>query len=372
MEVSTQAREWLTLVCAPGVGPRTLRDLLNRFGTVSAVLAAADGQLRESGLRAPAIAALRNPPHARIEAGLAWLEGANRGLLAADTPTYPVPLAECHDPPPVLFCEGRRALLQSPCLAIVGSRRATPAGIALARRLAAELATRGLTVVSGLASGIDAAAHAGALEAGGDTIAVTGNGLDRVYPHANRRLAAEIAARGLLVTEFAPGTPPLAPHFPRRNRIISGLSLGVLVVEAARRSGSLITARFAAEQGREVFAVPGSILNPQSGGCHALIRDGAKLVECVDDVLEELPPLYTAFAFTSAPAAQTPAVAAADALTRVLLDCLRGGAAGIDALVEASGLDVGEVSTRLLALELAGQVSLDMAGRFTLLQRIPS
>jgi len=368
MEVSTQAREWLTLACASGVGPRTLHHLLNRFGSPSQLLTASASQLREHGLKTAAIKALHNPSPGRIEAGLAWLAGADRGLVTVGTPAYPAPLAECYDPPPILFHEGRALLLQTPCLAIVGSRRATPAAVSIARRFAGELAQCGVTVVSGLASGVDTAAHTGALEAGGNTIAVTGNGLDRVYPHANRRLAARIAEQGLLVTEFAPGTPPLARNFPRRNRVISGLSLGVLVVEAARRSGSLITARLANEQGREVFAVPGSILNPQSGGCHALIREGAKLVETVEDILEELESVTVAQRPAGEAGAEPPAVT--DATTRKLLDCLRGGAANIDALIEVSGLDFGEVSTRLLALELGGQVSLDASGRFNLLQRI--
>ena len=331
---------------------------------------APDSRLRELGLQRRSIDALRRPHEGRITASLDWLAAPRRRLLTRPDADYPLPLAECPDPPAVLFLDGDASLLASPCVAIVGSRRATGAGLAMAGELAAALAANGWTVVSGLAAGIDAAAHAGALEAGGNTIAVIGTGPDRFYPHGNRRLAARIAGQGLVVSEFVPGTPPLAANFPRRNRIISGLSCGVVVVEAARRSGSLITARLAAEQGREVFAVPGSVLNPMARGCHALLRDGAKLVESVGDILEELPALVPAVA--AAAAAPADGVVALDDEALRLLGLLQGGAAVLDDLVEASGLAVGVLRSRLLALEMEGYVSLEPGGYFALLRRIPS
>lgn len=361
------AGAWLTLNRVPGLGPRTLRRLLHRCPDPEALLSGPDARLRDLGVPAPARRALRRADRAAAAADLAWLQVPGRSLLTLACADYPSALLATADPPPLLFLEGRREALVMPGVAVVGSRNPTAAGLALARRFAGELADAGFAVVSGLASGIDGAAHAGTLETGGVTLAVLGSGPDRIYPRSHQGLARGIAESGLLLSEYPPGAPPARHHFPRRNRIIAGLVLGVLVVEAAPRSGSLITARLAAEEGREVFAVPGSILNPLAQGCHALIRDGARLVESIDDLLEELP----AAAGSRAPAASRTEAGGkrpeCDATDLLLLGELRGGLASIDALVAATGLGAGEVAARLLALELGGHVSSGPGGRFSLL-----
>ncbi|MCG6872446.1 MAG: DNA-processing protein DprA, partial [Gammaproteobacteria bacterium] len=255
--------------------------------------------------------------------------------------------------PLLLFAHGRRACLGAPALAMVGSRNPTPAGTETARAFASYLAGAGLLIVSGLALGIDAAAHSGALAAGGSTIAVLGTGVDRVYPASHHELAHRIAGSGLLLSELPLGSPPRRQHFPARNRLISGLSLGTLVVEASLRSGSLITARLAGEQGREVFAIPGSIHSPQSRGCHALIRQGAKLVETAADVLEELAPLA---AVTPMRAAEPARAAPTDEGLARLLELMSFDPVNVDTLVERSGLTAAKVCSMLLTLELQGLV----------------
>jgi DNA processing protein len=293
-----------------------------------------------------------------------WLAAPGNHLLRLDDPRYPDLLRQIPDPPPVLYVRGDPAALGNLQLAIVGSRNPTRGGLENARAFAAHLAGAGLTITSGLALGIDAAAHEGALAAGGTTIAVTGTGLDRVYPARHRELAHRIAGQGALVSEFPPGTPPRPAHFPQRNRIISGLSLGTLVVEAARRSGSLVTARHALEQGREVFAIPGSIHNPLARGCHALIRQGAKLVETADDILEELGALAVAVT-ADATAPDAPAGAGElDPEYRRLLDALGHDPLPIDELVARSGLTAESVSSMLLILELQGYVAPEAGGRY--------
>jgi DNA processing protein len=296
------------------------------------------------------------PDWRAVDADAAWLAIPGRHLISLSMPAYPQSLRQIPDPPPVLFVDGDVEVLSNPQLAMVGSRRATPSGVETAHCFSAELVNRGLTITSGLALGVDAASHRGAVAGGGRTLAVAANGLDMVYPRSHGRLARQIAENGALVSEFSPGVPPLARHFPRRNRLISGLSLGVVVVEAARHSGSLITARLAGEQGREVFAVPGPIQSPLAWGCHYLIRQGAKLVEQVSDILEELP----------AGAWQRPekhALAPAIELPRDLgklhkrvLESLAYRAASVDDLVERSGLTANTVCSILLALELRGLV----------------
>ena len=297
-------------------------------------------------------------------------------LVGASDPDMPARLRAIPDCPTVLFVRGDRGALPAPQLAVVGSRRATPAGARIARRFAAELAERGLVVTSGLAQGIDAEAHRGALEAGGRTVAVLGSSLDRVYPSAHRALADRIAAQGAVVSEFPFGTRPVPWNFPWRNRIISGLSLGVLVVEAAERSGSLITARLAGEQGREVFAVPGSILNPQAVGCHRLLRDGAKLVERVEDILEELPADALAALESHEPGSRTDANALSGtelggesappptADEAAVLHHLGHEPASADALAERVGLAPERVYSILSILEIGGSIRLDRAGRY--------
>ena len=280
---------------------------------------------------------------------------------------FPTTLAAIHDPPQTLWIKGDAAALRGPAVAIVGSRAASAYALEVARRLGADLARRSVTVVSGMARGIDSAAHRGALEAGGVTIAVFGCGVDVIYPREHRGLAERIVERGALVSEFRPGTPPLKGHFPQRNRIISGLSLAVVIVEAAEGSGSLITADFALEQGRTVLAVPGNVLGGRNFGAHALLRDGAKLVECADDILEELPPALT----HPAPAPGEPPQPRHEPGRRhpashdpVLRSMDEGDTYDLDEIAERSGLDRVKLLPRLLELELAGAVRRVEGGRF--------
>jgi DNA processing protein len=312
------------------------------------------------------------PDPAGIARDLAWLEGPNRTLLAAEDPRYPEQLAAVPGMPPALFVEGDPSHLLQPQVAIVGSRAATAAGRETAFDFAARLAALGFAITSGLATGIDAAAHRGALAAGGVTIAVCGTGLDRVYPAEHRELAARIAAAGALVSEFATGTPPASRNFPRRNRLMSGLSRGVLVIEAAARSGSLITARLAGEQGREVMAVPGSIHNALARGCHRLIKDGAALVESVDDVLAALGASRLASAaipagFSAAAGNERPIFpdGALDSDAEMLLNALGFEPADLDRLVERTGMAAQSVISKLQMLELEGRVESLAGGRYS-------
>jgi DNA processing protein len=331
------------------------------FGSPSAVLAAGRSALIACLGNKPALidgllAAAGNPP----QADLAWLaEAPDRHALFLDQPGYPPLLAQIPDPPLVLLVEGRPELLRLPQVAVVGSRNASPSGREIALAMAAALADCGLVVTSGLAEGVDGAAHRGALR-GGPTIAVLGTGPDRIYPRQHADLAQQIREHGALVSEQPVGTPPHGFNFPRRNRIISGLSLGVLVVEAGPQSGSLITARQAAEQGREVFAVPGGIHNPLARGCHALIREGAKLVESVNDILEELPPWTQLGLAPPTPVAARPA----DPGDNSLLAHIGDNPVSIDQLVARTGLTVAEVSTMLLTLQLDGLVTALPGGLF--------
>jgi DNA processing protein len=314
-----------------------------------------------------ALARLRAPVDAQRDARLrAWLADPLHEVIAWDDPDYPRALLALADPPVALFYVGRRDLLNRPALAIVGSRNATPAGRENARAFARTLGDAGLTIVSGLALGIDGAAHEGALDSEGGTLAVIGSGPDRVYPARHRALAHAIAARGGMLSEFPPGTPPLPGNFPRRNRLISGMSRGVLVVEATLSSGSLITARVAGDQGREVFAIPGSIHSPFSRGCHQLIRDGAKLVETARDVLEELH--WAASGPTVRPLPDAPVV---EGDAAAVLAALAHDPADVDTLVARTALDAGAVATALVTLELAGCASPLPAGRWQRTAPIP-
>jgi DNA processing protein len=287
-----------------------------------------------------------------------WLDHPAHHFVPLGSPRYPSLLANVPDAPLGLLVRGDLDALSSPQLAIVGSRNPTRAGLDNARRFAAHLARSGLTITSGLAIGIDAAAHRGALEGGGQTLAVCGTGLDIDYPRANAELAEEIASGGALVSEFPLGTPASKSNFPRRNRIISGLSLGTLVVEAAVRSGSLITARLAAEQGREVFAMPGSIHNALARGCHKLIRDGAQLVETADDILAELGPLAASLIRGLSKTAESTALLAPalDKGYEILLDALGFEPASVDVLIARTGLKADEVASMLLILELEARI----------------
>ncbi len=347
------------LLRAPGLGAKRLRELIVAAGSAAALVRQPPRQTPE-----PLREYLRSPDRAGAAADLEWLAGDRHGLLTFDQPGYPARLAQTANPPAALFLNGDPALLDLAQVAVVGSRNPSAGGRANAEAFAGFLAANGLVVASGLARGIDAAAHRGALAADGLTLAVTGTGPDRVYPAANRALAHAIAENGLLVSEFPTGTPPLPANFPRRNRILAGLSLGTLVVEAAPRSGSLITARLAADAGREVFAIPGSIHNPLARGCHALIREGAKLVETGEHVLEELAPVLGAVTAPSRPPSQAAADTTPDPQHEALLDALGHDPLSTDELVRRTGFPAREVSSILLLLELQGHVSSEPGGLF--------
>jgi len=357
---------WLALVRMPGIGPVAAQALLQRWGSPRCVFEAGDAALRT--LERPCKLAneyIRQPEWAAVERDLEWLAQPHCHAVTLHSAFYPALLKQIADPPLMLFLRGNPDRLTDKQLAIVGSRNPTASGERTAMEFARHLAAIGLTITSGLAIGVDAAAHRGALAGDGHTIAVTGTGLDRVYPARHRDLAGEIIMHGALVSEFPPGTPPRPENFPRRNRLISALSLGTLVVEAAPQSGSLITARFAAEQGREVFAIPGSIHNPLARGCHVLLRQGAKLVETVQDILEELGALAAwEESHTAPPAAPTPP--AEDSTEFVsLLDHIGFEPTSVDALVERSGLTADQVSSMLVVLELHGQVASAPGGLYT-------
>jgi DNA processing protein len=298
-----------------------------------------------------------------------WLATPGHTRIARDTADYPALLGAIDDPPEWLYIRGDAAVLHLPCLAIVGSRNPTRGGEQNAYEFARFLGRHGFCIVSGLAAGIDAAAHRGALAAGAATVAFLGHGIDTVYPARHRELADEIASRGALVSEFPLGTPPMKPLFPQRNRLISGLSLGTVVVEAARQSGSLITARLAAEQGREVFALPGSIHNPMARGCHRLIRDGAKLVESAEDIVNELGALAGGVLQFSeqAPEPAGGPLAGEDAGYSSLHAVLGHDPVSINELASRSGLTIDELSSMLLILELSGKVEKLSGGRYALL-----
>lgn len=344
---------WLRLAFTAEVGRQTARRLLAAFGSPQAVCEASAAQRRQvAGSAAAALDENAADQRDRCRATLEWLGAApRRRVMVLGDADYPHWLLQTADPPLLLFLDGRAELLAAPALAIVGSRRPTPQGVANARAFAAALSERGWAVVSGLAAGIDAAAHEGALTGPGSTIAVVGTGIDLVYPRAHRDLAARVRQHGLMASELPLGAPPLAAHFPQRNRIIAGLARGTLVVEAALQSGSLITARVAAEAGREVFAVPGSIHSPLSKGCHALIRQGAKLVEIAQDIFDELEPA----AVRTAPAPDPQAPGAAD--DDPVLLALGWDPTSLDALIARCGWPADRLSAHLLTLELDGRVA---------------
>ncbi len=383
MPLPAEAREeravWLRLVLTPGIGPVAARRLLEAFGLPEDVFAAGRAKLAAvlDAARAQALLAHDDARDAQIEASLRWAEDEHHHLLTLGDPRYPPRLLAIGDPPPVLFVRGDADALSLPTIAIVGSRHATRAGLGHAQAFARALADSGLQVCSGLAQGVDAAAHRGALTGRAGTVAVIGTGIDRVYPAAHAALADAIAGRGALVSELPLGTQVQRANFPRRNRLIAGLSLGVLVVEAARHSGSLITARQAAEFGREVMAIPGSIHSPVSKGCHQLIREGAKLVESAEDVLVELRAQMGGASGQAAggPAQGGPAAgarglagsretSAPGAASASLFAALGWDPADADALAERTGQPIGAVAASLLELELAGLVERWIDGRY--------
>jgi DNA processing protein len=342
---------WLRLMLTSGVGRGTSRRLLAAFGGAPEIFTASAARRREVSGEVIAGALAEEPPELEqhVAATLGWLSsGPARHVLPVGDPHYPAALLETADPPLLLFAHGHLELLGRPAVTLVGSRNASPQGVDNAHAFAAHLSRAGYTVVSGLALGIDGAAHEGALDGEGSTIAVVGTGLDRIYPSRHRALAHRIAEHGLLLSEFILGTPPLGENFPQRNRIIAGLAAGTLVVEAAVHSGSLITARLAAEAGREVFAIPGSIHAPQSRGCHALIKQGAKLVESAADVIDELRPDQRAQA--------RPEPARSTATGDTVLDALGHDPTSLDALIARTGWPAAQLSARLLELELDARV----------------
>jgi DNA processing protein len=364
-----ELRAWLRLVLTPGVGPTLARRLLAALGSPQAVWLAPEAALQD-WLKPREIKAVLAPPPEAVDEQLAWCErwlaepaapalpGVERALITLADARYPTSLLqEVADPPVVLWAMGRLNLLQAPALAVVGSRHPTPQGQDNARAFAQALSEAGLTIVSGLADGVDGLAHEGALMGPGSTIAVVGTGLDRVYPAKHQALAHRIAQEGLLISEFALGTPSIPHNFPKRNRIVAGLTRGTLVVEAALQSGSLITARLASEMGREVFAVPGSIHAPQSRGCHALIKQGAKLVESSDDVLDELRWPRLSGPCTALVEALPGLGEAADAEPDALLAAMGFDPVSQDALQARTGLPTSELGARLLELELMGRVA---------------
>lgn len=359
---------------APGLTAARLRSALQTLPSsegLSALMGLPPRRLRSLQLPDGAVAALALPDKALLASDRAWVNAGGITLLHALDARYPPQLGEIPDAPALLYLRGDAHCLAATQLAIVGTRRPTSSGERTARSFAADLAQAGLIITSGLALGIDAASHEGALAAGGRSIAVLGAGLDAIYPREHATLAARIALQGALVSEFPPGTPPRRGNFPRRNRLISALSRAVLVVEAARQSGSLITARLGAEQGREVFAVPGSIANPMARGCHALIRSGARLVESAAQVLQELHlqtqipvPKQQVIDTAQGPAGTAVSASPLDNDYKILLDALGHEPAGVDLLVERSGLPSPSVASMLLFLELEGHVELQSDGRY--------
>jgi DNA processing protein len=355
-----RALRWLHLHRLAWGAARPLNLLLERFAGLDGVYAAPRTALTDFFSRSETVdELLRGPAAADLAPEQAWLARPDNHLVVITDPAYPAMLREIRDPPPLLFVHGDPAVLAAPQLAVIGSRNPTTGGCETARAFTQTLVESGLVITSGLAVGIDACAHAAAIEAGGRTIAVCGTGLDRVYPASHLDLAHAIGRHGALVSELPLGSAPKREHFPLRNRIIAGLSLGTLVVEAALRSGSLITARLAGDSGREVFAIPGSIHSPLARGCHRLIRQGAKLVETAQDILEELGPLAHVALAGAAPA--RPAVSDEES---ALLHHLGFDPVDLDTLVARSGLTVEGISAMLLAMELRGLVEVCPGGRF--------
>jgi DNA processing protein len=366
-----EQESWLALMMAPGLSANKRRELLSLIGDIKALKHITSAVAQALKLKRETLDALTKPNQAALDRCNQWLDEPGRSLLSIASPDYPPMLARVSDAPVALLCEGDTQRLHLPCIAIVGSRGGTAGGLDFATSLAREFSASGLTIVSGLALGIDAAAHSGALKGPGSTAAVMATGVDLVYPKQNQKLARAIVEQGgVLLSEMPLATPPLPALFPQRNRIISGLSLGVVVVEANVQSGSLITARMAGEQGREVFAVPGSVHNPMARGCHALIRQGAKLIESAADVLGELGALLQAAAndrqaptrrYHTSAAAISPApadteLAPLEPEDQRILDAMGFDAIAIDQLVERTQHTIPELSSTLLRLELDGYV----------------
>lgn len=367
-----QLLPWLTLVHTKGLGPSLLRKLLEGLGSVDEILSASDSKLRQAGVSDKVISSLRNNDQASIQTDLDWMaEDQDRSIITRDCAQYPRILKEIADPPLVLYVRGDADVLSTPQVAIVGSRKPSHSAEQHAFDLARKLAGYGITVTSGLALGVDGCAHRGALAGDGFTVAVTATGLDRVYPAKHQQLAQEIASQSAIISEFPIGTNPHPSYFPRRNRIISGLCYGTLVVEATLKSGTLTTAAHATSQAREVFAIPGNIDNPQSRGCHALLKNGATLVESVEDILEVLAPLlpksidYASDQKTRTKSSdRSDSSPKVDTTTKKLLQALGCDSMSLDQIAERSGLDIVSVTKMTLDLELDGTIKKIAGGNF--------
>ncbi len=369
-----QLKAWLTVWRLDGIGPRAFGEILEHYESPAAFLDASEADRKTRGLATKSCLAPRQAPtvEAGVAADLAWLaRGEHHHIIVLNDPRYPASLRNIDDPPPLLFVQGDPAILNEPQVAIVGARHASTNGIRLAEDFAAHLAATGLTITSGLALGIDTAAHEGAMAVKGNTIAVMATGPEQIYPRENQQLANEMMRQGAIISEMATGAPMNRGLFPRRNRIVSGLSLGVLVVEAGRRSGALSTAYSALEQHREVMAIPGSIHNPLARGCHALIRRGATLVETVDDVIEAVktPALQQSLHLTGAHPTGMDNIDAQpndglDADYQALLDAMGHDPISFDALAARLSLTPDILSSMLLSLELKGYVAPCNGGRY--------
>lgn len=350
---------WLALLHVQGVGCRTFLKILETH-TPEQIFSESRAALVALGLREKIINGILQPDWQQVEQDLLWLEQENHCVITLNDVFYPWQLKEIADPPPLLFVRGNKQLLSTPQLAIVGSRNPSTEGLRTAFDFSHNLALQGFTISSGLALGIDASSHQGALKATGNTIAVAGTGLDRVYPAAHKALAMDVVTQGAMISEFPPGTVARASNFPRRNRIISGLSQGLLVVEAAKKSGSLITARMALEQNREVFAIPGSIHNPLARGCNALIREGAKLVETTEDILQEL----GEYNQQHSQKITIKSNSELDLAQQKLLNLILYSPTSVDVLVEETGYSAEVVSSMLLLLELQGYINAAAGGGY--------
>lgn len=353
----------LALLRAPGVGPAAFVKLLSAFTDIKLLFNSSRSELADYGFKPDLIDYLLAPDWKTVEREVRWQEKPNQRIVTINHSDYPNQLRQISAAPPILFVKGRLEVLNTPQLAIVGARHPTTSGSQTAYNFAEALSASGVTITSGLALGIDGASHEGALAASGKTIAVLGAAIDKIYPARHQALAEKICEHGAIISEFPLGTLPLPEHFPRRNRIISGLSLAVLVIEAAIQSGSLITAKYALEQGRDVFAVPGSIHNPLAKGCHALIKQGAKLIESVADIMEELQLFCHSLNHLQPMFNQSPLdLAALDTHYRKLVECVDFAATPMDIIIQRSGLTVEEVSSMVLLLELQGYLKVVAGG----------
>ncbi|MEZ0232575.1 MAG: DNA-processing protein DprA [Methylophilaceae bacterium] len=355
----TESALWISLGLIHGLGGQGICQLLKAFGSPKHIYAAPVSEVRKIVSDAVAQAIAKGPDIDGANPTLKWLEQEHNHLITLADAEYPQLLLEIPDPPPLIYAKGQLERLKQPCLAIVGSRNSTTQGEKNAEDFAHALSQHGLCIVSGMALGIDGAAHRGALKANGSTIAVVGTGLDIVYPAKHRDLAHQIVERGLIISEFPLGTPSRAQNFPRRNRLISGLSLGCLVVEANTKSGSLITARLATEQGREVFAMPGSIHSPVAKGCHELIKQGAKLVDDISDIISEFGDKLSPISAQDSMVTTT-----LETTADPLLECMGFDPISMESLVEESGLTSDNLSAMLLVLELENKVASLPGGRY--------